>query len=177
MNFTRNRLKLLRNELELSLRALGEYVDIPYSTIKMLEDGDRTFREIHLLKLCDFFDVTTDFLLGISNRGIGVFFTSCSDNEDHMMVSLEEYYSLLAKYKHDIKILKVASKPYIDNFKIEDVCDQKYYYGKYSVFREIDAVKEKTDIINSIRFEINSKLDKMDTYDLEKLAKFIDDYF
>jgi transcriptional regulator with XRE-family HTH domain len=69
----RNRLKLLRKEVNIELRPLSNYVGISSSIISNLENGKRTFRQTHIDALTNFFNVTTDYLLGLSDTGYIVF--------------------------------------------------------------------------------------------------------
>ncbi|RDY22846.1 XRE family transcriptional regulator [Romboutsia maritimum] len=61
------RLKILREEKDLKQFELAKLLDLAPSTISMYEQGKRYADQNTLLKLADFFGVTTDFLLGKSN--------------------------------------------------------------------------------------------------------------
>ena len=65
-----NNLKYLRFRLNISLRKLDEYTHVAYTTLARLEKGERSFRLEHINALCDFFKVSSDFLLGKSDYGI-----------------------------------------------------------------------------------------------------------
>lgn len=62
-----NRLRNLRNEKKLTLRELGEVTMISYSSLSSMENGIRDITGNNLLTLASFFNVTTDYLLGISD--------------------------------------------------------------------------------------------------------------
>lgn len=67
-----NRIKELRAERNLSLREFSDIIKIPRSTISLYELGTRDIKFESLKKLCDFFEVTSDYLLGFSEEGIYV---------------------------------------------------------------------------------------------------------
>jgi len=69
-----NRIKELRAERNLSLRDFSEIIQIPRSTISLYELGTRDIKFESLRKLCDFFEVTSDYLLGFLEEGIHVHF-------------------------------------------------------------------------------------------------------
>lgn len=58
------RLKELRLENGLSLRALAKCIDIPYSTYTHYERDEREPPLDVLIKICDYFNVPADYLLG-----------------------------------------------------------------------------------------------------------------
>lgn len=59
-----NNLRKLRQDKGLSLRKLSHWTDITPSVLSCLETGDRPFRENHITVLCNYFGVTSDYLLG-----------------------------------------------------------------------------------------------------------------
>lgn len=64
-----NRLKLLRSEVEgLTQEKLGEKFNVQKGTVSNWENGNRFPDEATLIKLADFFDVSTDYILGRSNK-------------------------------------------------------------------------------------------------------------
>lgn len=63
-----NNLKKLRLQRKLTIRELGEEVNIAFGTISMLENGVRDFTTEHLRTLANYFGVTTDYLLGRSSQ-------------------------------------------------------------------------------------------------------------
>lgn len=60
----KNRIKELRIERELSQQALADKLDVNKQTISQYERGVREPNFETLLALCDFFNVSTDYLLG-----------------------------------------------------------------------------------------------------------------
>lgn len=59
-----NRLKELREQYGYTLRSLAKEVKIPSATISLIENGKQPFREIHMVKFCNFFSVSPNYLLG-----------------------------------------------------------------------------------------------------------------
>lgn len=60
------RLKELRIEKRLTLRELADKLSMSYSNIAMIERGERNFTSDSLKSFCDFFDVSSDYLLGLT---------------------------------------------------------------------------------------------------------------
>lgn len=58
-------LKRLRIEKGLTLRELGDKVGMDFSTISKIENGERGLNDQNLIMFAKFFNVSTDFLLGI----------------------------------------------------------------------------------------------------------------
>lgn len=61
------RLKELRQEKKISQKDLAEIIGVPQSSIGFFESGDRVPNLRNLEKLAKYFNVSTDYLLGISN--------------------------------------------------------------------------------------------------------------
>lgn len=59
-----NKLKELRKEKELTQKQVAEYLRVDTSTVRKWELGLREPNLSMLVKLADFFEVSTDFLLG-----------------------------------------------------------------------------------------------------------------
>ena len=51
----------------MTIRELGEKVNISYSTISAMENEIRPFTQANLELLCSFFNVSSDYLLGYSD--------------------------------------------------------------------------------------------------------------
>lgn len=58
------RLKKLRQDNKLNQRQLAKEIQVSQVAICLWERGERTPDIISLAKLCDFFDVSADYLLG-----------------------------------------------------------------------------------------------------------------
>lgn len=67
------RLRLLRTEKKLSLRELGEKLNLSFVTIGQYERGERQPDNDTLVKLADFFEVSIDYLLGrVDDRNLSL---------------------------------------------------------------------------------------------------------
>ena len=62
-----NRLKELRNEKCLTTRELAEIYGVSHASISRAETGDRNLNEDDIAFFTKFFNVSADYLLGISN--------------------------------------------------------------------------------------------------------------
>lgn len=86
MSMLSERLKMLREELSLTQSQLAQQLGIATSSISQYESGDRIPSDDIKIKLAKFFDVSLDFLLGLSDiRNPYVFFT------------LSEYFNSLSE--------------------------------------------------------------------------------
>ena len=61
-----NRLKELRTEKRLTIRELGELTNISFPSISYMENETRPFTQANLEILCNFFNVSADYMLGKS---------------------------------------------------------------------------------------------------------------
>ncbi len=76
MSILSERIKTLREEISLTQSQLAEKLDIATSSISQYESGDRIPSDDIKIKLAKFFDVSLDFLMGLSDiRNPYVFFT------------------------------------------------------------------------------------------------------
>lgn len=62
-----NRLKFLRKEKKLTLSELQDKININRSVISKMENGDQPINSEYLIILSSFFNVSSDYLLGISD--------------------------------------------------------------------------------------------------------------
>lgn len=63
-----NRLRELRSEKRISLRELSDKVMISHSALSNVENGKRNLTDIDIKVLTDFFNVSSDYLLGLSDQ-------------------------------------------------------------------------------------------------------------
>ena len=63
-----NRLKALRNEKGLTTRELAEIYGVSHASISRAETGDRNLNEDDIAFFTKFFDVSADYLLGLSDE-------------------------------------------------------------------------------------------------------------
>lgn len=62
-----NRLRFLRNEKSESLEVIAKYLNVTIQTISNYENEKRDMTPDTILKLADYFNVSTDYLLGKSD--------------------------------------------------------------------------------------------------------------
>ncbi len=58
------RLREIRVKNKMTLRDLAKAIDVSFSTISRWENGEITPTITYLILLCDYFDVSADYLLG-----------------------------------------------------------------------------------------------------------------
>lgn len=63
-----NRLKKLRKEKNMTVRELEEKTKIGFSVISKIELGKSSLNQDYLITLSKFFNVSADYLLGLSNE-------------------------------------------------------------------------------------------------------------
>lgn len=63
-----NRISELRQKNKLTQKELADKLNINYSVLSRIETGERSVRDDELLAIADFFNVTTDYLLGRSSN-------------------------------------------------------------------------------------------------------------
>lgn len=68
-----NRLRELRMEKGLSLREFAEKMNCSYSNIATIERGEGSLTEANIKLFSDFFGVSSDYLLGLTNEKIKVY--------------------------------------------------------------------------------------------------------
>ncbi|CCY49967.1 toxin-antitoxin system antitoxin component Xre family [Peptostreptococcus anaerobius CAG:621] len=97
------RLRTLREELNLTQTELAKKFNMSPPSISQYEKGIRSPDFTLLLKLADFFDVSTDYLLGRTNlRSYPETFTAHTDDDmsDEAKAELESFKDYLrSKYK------------------------------------------------------------------------------
>ncbi|MBE6623950.1 MAG: helix-turn-helix transcriptional regulator [Ruminococcaceae bacterium] len=64
------RLKSLRKEIKMSQTDIGEFLGIMQTVYSRYERGAGTIPVEHLLKLADLYNVSTDYILGRTNKRI-----------------------------------------------------------------------------------------------------------
>ncbi|MBC9118638.1 helix-turn-helix domain-containing protein [Fructobacillus fructosus] len=83
---TTNRIRALRNEKELTLKALGEQVGLASNTLSQYETGKREPKLATWEKLADFFGVDVGYLQGVTSvknaRNIDMYGGADIDNDD-----------------------------------------------------------------------------------------------
>ena len=163
-----NNLRYLRKLTGLSMRELSTYTGIAFSTINFLEKEERPFRQVHIDRLTNFFDVTVDFLLGRSEVGIYVY---PQFGEEKLLFTQEEFNNLRDKITCQVLVRKATISA-----KFSGKTEETYIETPYYAYREIVGEASDYETTESIIASINSMMKKMSTDDLEKTRKFIVDY-
>lgn len=107
-----NRLKYLRNEKKITQRQLAKLLNLSSSTIAMYETGKRKPDCETLQRIADFFDVSTDYLLGRTD-----ILNPYTENDGNISLDLsglskkdidkvQEYVELLKQKYNSDEILK-----------------------------------------------------------------------
>ena len=93
----KNRLKELRTKKKLTMKGLAEKLHMTDSSISMMENGQRGITTENLITFCDFFNVSSDYLLGLN--------TTCPKDE-----LTDELHNTIDKLNKENKefILKLA---------------------------------------------------------------------
>lgn len=66
MNYT-ERIKELRQDHDLTQKQIAAMLDVAQNSYSQYESGNRAIPIEMLIKLCKFYDVSADYMLGISN--------------------------------------------------------------------------------------------------------------
>lgn len=172
-----NKLKRLRTISNLTIRDLQKYTKIRNATISNIENGKQPFREIHLIKLCDFFDVKTDYMLGFTNMGIGIYMRDKENNYIHVYISESE--KLEIEENHQI-IEEIVDTMIPDNNLIISYGNSRKnnYSGRYKIYRSCNAAPSDIEKFESIdiKKQIDAELLSLDTNQLNKALNFIKEY-
>ncbi|MCP3763860.1 helix-turn-helix transcriptional regulator [Domibacillus sp. A3M-37] len=114
-----DRLKELRTSNKLTQEELGKRVNVTKVSVSGYENGNRTPDTDTLQKIADFFEVTTDYLLGrsnvkkpaspntsdderemkefFSNPRLNVFFKEMADSPEEQLEELQEFWEIIKK--------------------------------------------------------------------------------
>lgn len=66
--FFKDRLKKLRTETETKQEVLAKYLNVGISTVSMYETGQREPSLDILIKIAEYFNVSIDYLLGVTDE-------------------------------------------------------------------------------------------------------------
>ena len=114
-----NRIRELRKAKGLTMKQLGEILDLAESTISQYETGKRQMDNETLFRLGEFFDVTVGYLLGVEDKlkaptGIGeremsdaelkfALWGNCEDVSDEDLADVRRYAAFVRERKKDQK--------------------------------------------------------------------------
>lgn len=159
-----NRLRELRDEAGLTLRQEERMTGIDHSVLSLLEKGTRPFRSTHIEALTNFYDVTSDYLLGYSDFGLKVEFmgTPGSEKDDEDYITGEEYNKIRADTKVEVSICK-GSKDFMLRADLPNQVIETY--GGPFVMRYVKAT----------RTQLTKYLGKSTRKQIMKLVSQLDD--
>lgn len=112
-----NRLKELRKKNKLTVRELAEKVNISYPTISRLENEETSFTSDYLRVLSSFFNVSIDYLLGISPLENNIKINEHTNQYPEKYNELFQEISLLPE--SDLDLIKSVVKNLLDRNKID----------------------------------------------------------
>ena len=166
-------LKKLRYDAELSLREMADCTGLVHTTISRLEMGTRKFSSQHIAILCSFFDVTSDYLLGRSDSGVGIYVCNSSfTKKEHKYVSEKELSDIRLIDGYKQRLMTNDSRMVIEG---KDGGDGFAITPKSFVRSLILSEKKTCDAESKIR-EIEALLKGMTEKELDKTLLFIKEY-
>ena len=112
-----NRLRFLRNEKGESLRKIAKYLNVTIQTISNYETEKRDMTPDTILKLAEYFDVTTDYLLGKTDIRNPSKQIDDVLNEAMIGMSKEDYEKLTETQKKQIRDFAIFVKNQVEGDK------------------------------------------------------------
>lgn len=96
-----NRIKILREENEVKQEELSKVLNISQTNVSKYETGKILLREDQIINLCNFFNVSADYLLGLSS----IKNSTNTEKEilDLLGIDKQKYANLSLKSKEQIK--------------------------------------------------------------------------
>lgn len=182
MNILGNRIKKERKTLGISREDLAKKLGVSYSAIAMYEQGNREPNNELLLKMCELFDCTIDYLMGKSNYrttyeeflNLGSPAISMKDFGDNSYFSKDDFVIVIA-WLHN----QIQQENNIDNFtnesklKITQLYNsflevpearkiindynsnpQKYHFNHEIYHTDIEDNEDYVDIFDALGFEL-----------------------
>lgn len=164
-----NNLKSLRKEADVTTRDMKKYTGISNSITTYLENGKRPFRQTHINALTSFFNVSADYLLGRSDYGIIVF---PEYDDKPITLTAKEYDRLREHITIEIHYVGDAYVLPMNTTKEE----QEIVFPEYQVYRELKGRFTDYDLGHTLSAKLNELSKHMDTDELERTIRFIEDY-
>ena len=90
-----NRIRELRKELKINQTVLSTYLGITQATLSYWERGDYEPDNASLIRIAEYFDVSVDYLLGVSNIKKSPSEESEQSDLDKLLESLKEEDTLM----------------------------------------------------------------------------------
>ena len=114
MNILGNRIKKERENLNLSREDLGKKIGVSYSAIAMYEQGNREPNSEIILKMCEIFNCSIDYLMGKSN-----FRTNEEELNNYLKTEIkDDLINTLKKLELSKSDLEKAVTAFIENYMI-----------------------------------------------------------
>ena len=142
-----NNLCYLRKKLKLSYRSLETYVGIDRTTLNNIEHGTQRLNDKKIDVLCDFFKVSSDFLLGKSDTGI--------------IVELKRSFAVINKSDYEM---------YLENDMLKEYVEFNSVWRIPNNYLE-SILDPQND--TSVKKELLSEIDMLSEEQLKKVLKFI----
>lgn len=108
-----NRLRELRAMKGLTLRELGETLNVTYTALSKIENGQRNLNDVDINLLCNYFDCSADYLLGRTEE------KESTESEELSRLTIQERY-ILDSIKTLTKEQLQELIKYIEVIKIRD---------------------------------------------------------
>ena len=163
-----NRITFLRKSRHLTLRELGENLDIPDNSLSQYENGKRKTIPIDVLKeLIEYFDVSVEYLMGKSLTKIDII----KNLNDYYILDKKDPFYLGDSIRYHLNLLSLQLPENI--FEQKDFLNftpriQHYWEENFNFLFVCDSIKailnlDKVDITNSeIKYNIESEIENVD---------------
>ena len=150
-----NNLLYLINKTKISVRKLSTYVGINNSTLSQVVNGKRKMSSLYIEKLSRFFCVTSDFLLGLSDKGIFVYYSNGFETIDMEQYNMYSNTGMIETVIVNDVVYRVANKE-LSKIFLKDIINESNNAIKGSNYEEL------LTMINQLNDD-----------DIDKVIKFI----
>jgi DNA-binding XRE family transcriptional regulator len=155
-----NNLGKLRKEFKLTQSDLADLLETSSTNIGYYEQEKRDFSTKLLIKLSDMFKASIDYILGIRDDGIFIYFEGESILE--YRISEEKLNEYLAK-----KVVYYKDDSYRRYININELLGLKSALDLSSILQNITSLDELENILGELPISSRDDLDKL--YSLEKI--------
>lgn len=147
-----NNIKYLRNHEKLTIRELSEMCGLSRPVLSRLENEERKPKANQIQILSDFFFVTSDFLLGISDKGIKCICINEMNMEFIAELSKSEFENNITQiskldHKHERTITLSGYRNINDSRELEQAKD---FYNIYSSLMQATDDPKSERIVKAI---------------------------
>lgn len=160
-----NNLRYLLHDSNIFIKDLEKYTGIAYSSLSRFSTGDGFMNEHHIAVLASFFNVTSDFLIGMSGYGLRVFPES---KDDPTTIDLEEYSRKRTRIR--MSVVNMGEPVILKNWGAE------LKLGGYQLYRSFNDIGEEEINEKETIEQIDKKLIILDESQLSKVDNFIKEY-